>query len=191
MFSCFVGGVYEVRSLLSWVNGSEKTNFTLWNNAYLQKPNSGSNNWYVTLPDDFVFIDHTKNGLTLQLPAQICNSSYCQPYNSCNVSSENLVLDQLIIPKLIFFFILITYLVDIVLILWGEILSWSLMGVKGLTFDRNFGLGGRGSNEPIFKGANTKRRGLLGMGMLKLWIDLHIILLLPRITKALSILRPS
>ena len=122
-----------VKSLLSWVNGSEKTTFTLWNNAYLQKPNSGSNNWYVTLPDDFVFIDHTKNGLTLQLPAQICNSPYCQPYNSCNVSSENLVLDQLIIPKLIFFFMLITYLVDVILILWGEILSCSLMGVKGLT----------------------------------------------------------
>ena len=34
-----------------------------------------------------------------------------------DVSSENLVLDQPIIPKLIFFFILITYLVDIVLIL--------------------------------------------------------------------------
>ena len=32
------------------------------------------------------------------------------------VSSENLVLDQLIIPKLMFFFIFITYLVDIVLI---------------------------------------------------------------------------
>ena len=31
-----------------------------------------------------------------------------------------------------FFFILITYLVDFVLILLGEILSWSLMGVKGL-----------------------------------------------------------
>ena len=46
----------------------------------------------------------------------MCNSPYCQPYNSYNVSSENLVLDQLI-PKLIFFFILITYLVDIVLIL--------------------------------------------------------------------------
>ena len=30
-------------------------------------------------------------------------------------------------------FILITYLVDIVLILSGEILSWSLMGVMGLT----------------------------------------------------------
>ena len=49
------------------------------------------------------------------------------------LSSENLVLDQLIIPKFIFFFILITYLVDIVLIFLGEILSWSLMGVKGLT----------------------------------------------------------
>ena len=41
-------------------------------------------------------------------------------------------MDQLIILKLIFFFILITYLVDIVLILWGEILVWSHMGVKGL-----------------------------------------------------------
>ena len=70
--------------------------------------------------------------LTLLLPDQICNSPYCQPYNSYSFSSENLVLDQLIIPKLIFFFILIIYLVDIVLILWGEILSWSLMGVKGL-----------------------------------------------------------
>ena len=37
--------------------------------------------------------------------------------HSCNVSSENLVLDQLIIPKLIIFFVLITYLVDIELIL--------------------------------------------------------------------------
>ena len=55
--------------------------------------------------------------LTLSLPDQICNSLYCQPYNSYDVSSENLVLDQLIIPKLIFFFILIIYLVDIVLIL--------------------------------------------------------------------------
>ena len=55
--------------------------------------------------------------LALWLPDQICNSPYCQPYNSYNVSSENLVLDQIIIPKLIFFFILITYVVDIVLIL--------------------------------------------------------------------------
>ena len=55
--------------------------------------------------------------LTLKLPDQICDSPYFQLYNSYNVSSENLVLDQLIIPKLIFFFILISYLVDIVLIL--------------------------------------------------------------------------
>ena len=48
---------------------------------------------------------------------QICNSPHGQPYNSYNVSSENLVLDQLIIHILIFVFILITYLVDIVLIL--------------------------------------------------------------------------
>ena len=69
--------------------------------------------------------------LTLKLSDQICNSPYCQPYSSYGVSSENVVLDQLILPKLIFFFILITCLLDIVLILYGEILSWSLMGVKG------------------------------------------------------------
>ena len=56
-------------------------------------------------------IQVTFNSLT---PDQICNSLYCQSYNSYNVSSENLVLDQLTTPKLIFFFTLITYLVDIV-----------------------------------------------------------------------------
>ena len=59
--------------------------------------------------------------LTLQLPNQILNSPYCQSYNCYNVGSENWVLDQLIIPKLIFFFFFITYLLDIVLILKGEI----------------------------------------------------------------------
>ena len=49
-------------------------------------------------------------------------------------------MDQLIIPKLIVFFILITYLVDILLILKGEILSWLLMGVKGLRAKPNTGL---------------------------------------------------
>ena len=39
-------------------------------------------------------------------------SPYCQPYNSFDVSSENLVLDQLIIPKFIFFLTLITYLIN-------------------------------------------------------------------------------
>ena len=55
--------------------------------------------------------------LILLFPDQICNSPYCQPYNSYDVSSENLVLDRQIIPKLKYFFILITYLVDIILIL--------------------------------------------------------------------------
>ena len=65
----------------------------------------------------FTMSDSTTHSLPFYLPDQICNSPYCQPYNSYNASSENLVLDQLIIPKLIFLFILITYLVDIVLIL--------------------------------------------------------------------------
>ena len=51
-------------------------------------------------------------------------------YDSYHVILENLVLDQLIIK--IFFAILIICQLDIVLMLKGEILSWSLMGVKGL-----------------------------------------------------------
>ena len=43
-------------------------------------------------------------------------------------------MDQLIIPQLIFFFILVTCLLDIILILKGEIQSWSLMGVNELFF---------------------------------------------------------
>ena len=66
-------------------------------------------------------------------PRSNCNFPYCQPYNSYNDSLENLVLNHLFIPKLIFFFILITYLVNIALIFQGEILSWSLMGVQGLS----------------------------------------------------------
>ena len=58
----------------------------------------------------------------------ISNSMYCLPYSSCDVRLESLVLDQ----PIILFFTLITCLLDIVLILWQEILSWSLMGVKGL-----------------------------------------------------------
>ena len=55
------------------------------------------------------------------LPDPISNSPYCL---SCNW--ENLVLDQFIRPKFKIFFILITCLLDIVLILKGEILSRSL-----------------------------------------------------------------
>ena len=50
------------------------------------------------------------------LPDTISNSPYCL---SCNW--ENLVLDQFIRPKSKIFFILITCLLDIVLILKGEI----------------------------------------------------------------------
>ena len=49
----------------------------------------------------------------------LCSNSYdlklkVNPLTPRSVSSENLVLDLLIIPQLIFFFILITYLVTIV-----------------------------------------------------------------------------
>ena len=76
------------------------------------------------------FLERKANStsLTLYLPDQICSSPYLQPYNSY-VGSENLIVDQLIILERIFFFILITYLVDIVLILQGKIMSWSLMRV--------------------------------------------------------------
>ena len=40
----------------------------------------------------------------------------CLPYNSYDVSSDNLLLDQLLIPLLTFVFFLITCLLDIVLI---------------------------------------------------------------------------
>ena len=46
----------------------------------------------------------------------ISKSPYCLPNNSYDVSSENVVLNHLIIPFLIFFFILIICLFDIVLI---------------------------------------------------------------------------
>ena len=43
---------------------------------------------------------------------------YCQPYNSCNVSSKNLVSDQLIISKLIFF-----------LVYFHHLSSWYCFGI--------------------------------------------------------------
>ena len=42
--------------------------------------------------------------LILSFPDQICHSPHFQPDNSCDVSSENLVLDQLIIPNWYFFY---------------------------------------------------------------------------------------
>ena len=37
--------------------------------------------------------------LTLSLPDRISNTPYCLPYNSRDVGSENLALDQPIIPR--------------------------------------------------------------------------------------------
>ena len=47
----------------------------------------------------------------------ICNSHYCLQYNSYHVSLENLQLDQPIIPSFIFFFILLTCLLEFIVIL--------------------------------------------------------------------------
>ena len=44
------------------------------------------------------FFPFITKGLILT-PDQICHSPYGQPYNSHNVSSDNLVLNQLIIHK--------------------------------------------------------------------------------------------
>ena len=63
------------------------------------------------------------------------NSPYCLPYNLRDVRLGNLELDQPIIPLLIFFFILITCLLNIVLIMLEEILSGSLMGLTGLKWE--------------------------------------------------------
>ena len=58
-----------------------------------------------------------------------CNSPYCPPYHYYDVMLENLASNQLITPPLLSLLILITCQLDNVLILWGEILSWSLLGV--------------------------------------------------------------
>ena len=59
--------------------------------------------------------------LALSLSRTHQKISYCLPYNSHDVSSLNLVLGQLIIPLMIFFFILITCLLDIRWKLWGAL----------------------------------------------------------------------
>ena len=41
------------------------------------------------------------------------NTPYCQPYSSGDVGLENLLLDQLKFPSILFFFDLITCLLDI------------------------------------------------------------------------------
>ena len=62
------------------------------------------------------------------------NSPYCLLYRSFYVTLENLVFDPLIILKLIFFSIFITYLLGMVFLMSGEILCWSLIGVRGFAW---------------------------------------------------------
>ena len=57
------------------------------------------------------------------LPDVISNHPYCLSYSSFDVSLDNLVLDEIKFPKLIFFSFLSTCLLVIVLILLEEILS--------------------------------------------------------------------
>lgn len=74
------------------------------------------------------------NLFTLNILTKIhVNTSVCLPYISYKFCCENLVLDQVIFPLLTknIFPILMPWQLHIVLILYGEILSWSLLGVNG------------------------------------------------------------
>ena len=57
--------------------------------------------------------EHTVSSDASLLQDLISNSPYCLLYSSYDVSTENLLLDQLIIPELMFFFILITSLLEV------------------------------------------------------------------------------
>ena len=76
--------------------------------------------------------------LTLSLQDLISNSPHCLLYNFQDVSTENLVLDQPIIPQSTFFFILVTScLLGIVLYCEEEIFlshSWELKSLKEILF---------------------------------------------------------
>ena len=52
----------------------------------------------------------SKNHKFFHFQDLICNFPYCQPYNFHDASSDNLVLDQLIIPQLIIIFLYSHYL---------------------------------------------------------------------------------
>ena len=72
------------------------------------------------------------NLFTLNILTKIHINTVLQ-YVSYKFCCENLVLDQVIFPLLTknIFPILMPWQLHIVLILYGEILSWSLLGVKG------------------------------------------------------------
>lgn len=90
----------------------------------------GGGHWVFPFPNRnrFLLFPFKVTSFAVQNPFHsqdlISNYPYCLSDNSYNVRFENLVLYHLIIPKLIFVFVFITSVLDIVLILYGEILSW-------------------------------------------------------------------
>ena len=80
------------------------------------------------------------NPFTLNILTKIhINTSVCLPYISYKFCCENLVLDQVIFPLLTdnVFPILMPWLSHIVLILYGEILSWSLQDSNQFSINCN------------------------------------------------------
>ena len=75
---------------------------------------------------------HHHHHLTFNSQYLISNSPYDLSYSSCDISMENLVLDQPIIHNWYFFLyshhLSAWHCINII----RRILSWSLMGVKGL-----------------------------------------------------------
>ena len=76
--------------------------------------------------------------MTMKRVDLIGNSPYCLPYNSYGVSSQNMVLDQLITPLLILISILITFVFDIVLICTMCLSAYCVISFQA-SFRRGFG----------------------------------------------------
>ena len=79
---------------------------------------------------------------------------------------------------MIFFFILISYLVDIILISQGEILSWSLMRVKGLSTSYQ----GKLLNEKEAFASQSFSWKLLGKAQWAFWVYVFTLFQYPRLS---------
>ena len=76
--------------------------------------------------------------MTMKRVDLIGNSPYCLPYNSYGVSSQNMVLDLLTTPLLIFVAILITCELDIVLLRTMCLSAYCVISFQA-SFRRGFG----------------------------------------------------
>ena len=61
-------------------------------------------------------------------------SPYCSQYIFQGANKENVSHNQKLLELVIISFILVTLMFDLGVILWGEIKSWSLLGVKVLKY---------------------------------------------------------